>query len=219
MPIPHEDETREDGEYGIVHNPLPNSDRFLGYYSDYPDSRFPEYNPSDSPFQKPGSDGPPFAAPALHLEAEGDRICQVCAVIAAFTGGSVGKAICSWKPLGFPIGSAICHFLGLLLTPLLFLVLIPAIAVAWASARDGNIEDPHADSGGELLSGDFVVATGRWVYDAGHKGWNDFHPVKTSQRIDESCYDAATSPTCADAGAACRPSCRAISWRGTRNRT
>jgi hypothetical protein len=57
------------------------------------------------------------------------------------------------------------------------------------------------------------------IYDADHNGWNEFHPVKTIQRIDESCYDAATSATCADAGAACRPSCRPISWRATRNRT
>jgi hypothetical protein len=185
MPIPHEDETDEDGEYGIKHPPL--SDRFLGYYSDYPDSRFPEFDPSHSPFQVPGSDGPPFAVPALHLEAEGDRVSLICGVLAAFTGGSVGRAVCSIPIIGF----VVCHVLGLLLTPLLP-VLATAIAAAWASARDGNIDDPRTgDSGGELHFGDLVVATGRWVYDAGHKGWNEFHPVKTIQRISESSYDEA----------------------------
>ena len=126
----------------------------------------------------------------FHLEAEGDRVCKVCAVIAALTGGPVGKAICSVKILGIPIGSVVCHIVGLLLTPLLPLF-AAALAVAWASARDGNIDDPRVgDGGGELHFGDLVVATGRWVYDTGHKGWNEFHPLKTIQRIDEKSYDA-----------------------------
>jgi hypothetical protein len=59
-------------------------------------------------------------------------------------------------------------------------------------ARDGNIDDPRTgDSGGELHFGDLVATTGRWTYDAGHKGWNEFHPVKTIQRIDQSRYHAA----------------------------
>ena len=189
MPIPHEDEVKvDDNDYHFVLHPI--DDRFFGYYSIYPDSKYPAYDPSHSPFQVPGSDGPPFATPALHLEVEGDRVCQVCAVIAALTGGPVGKAICSAKFLGIPIGSVICHIVGLLLTPLLPL-LAAALAAAWASARDGNIGDPRVgDGGGELHFGDLVVATGRWVYDAGHKGWNEFHPLKIIQRIDEKSYDA-----------------------------
>jgi hypothetical protein len=192
MPIPHEDETDDDSnDYHFLLQHL--DDRFFGYYSVYPDSRFPEYDPSHSPFQVPGSDGPPFAAPALHLEAEGDRVCQVCAVISAFTGGPLGKAICSATIFGFPIGSIICHIVGLLLTPLLPL-LAAAIGVAWASARDGNIDDPRVgDGGGELHFGDLVVATGRWVYDAGHKGWNELHPLKTIQRIDVGSFDPANT--------------------------
>jgi hypothetical protein len=42
-------------------------------------------------------------------------------------------------------------------------LLAAAVAAAWASARDGNIDDPlTGDSGGELHFGDLVVATGRW---------------------------------------------------------
>jgi hypothetical protein len=190
MPIPHEDEVDDnDNDYHFNLHPI--DDRFFGYYSIYPDSNYLAYDPSHSPFQVPGSDGPPFATPALHLEAEGDRVCQVCAVIQSFTGGSVGKAICSAKVFGIPIGSVICHIVGILLTPLLPL-LSAAVAAAWASARDGNIDDPRVgDGGGELHFGDLVVATGRWVYDAGHKGWNEFHPLKIIQRIDEKTYDDA----------------------------
>jgi hypothetical protein len=189
MPVPHEDETDDhNNDYHVTLHPI--DDRFFGYYSVYPDSRYPEYDPSHSPFQVPGSNGPPFAAPALHLEAEGDRVCQVCKVIAAFTGGPVGRAICSVRIFGIPIGSVVCHIIGLLLTPFLPL-LAAAVAAAWASARDGNIDDPRiGDSGGELHFGDLIAATGRWVYDAGHKGWNEFHPVKTIQRVDESRYDS-----------------------------
>jgi len=110
-------------------------------------------------------------------------------VIRAFTGGPVGQAICSVRVFGIPIGSFVCHVVGFLLTPLLPL-LAAAVAAAWASARDGNIDDPRVgDGGGELHFGDLIVATGRRVYDAGHKGWNEFHPVKTIQRIDERSYD------------------------------
>jgi hypothetical protein len=188
MPIPHEDEVDDDeNDYHFKLKPI--DERFFGYYSIYPDSKYPAYDPSHSPFQVPGSNGPPFAAPALHLEAEGDRVCQVCNVIRAFTGGPVGQAICSVRVFGIPIGSFVCHVVGFLLTPLLPL-LAAAVAAAWASARDGNIDDPRVgDGGGELHFGDLIVATGRRVYDAGHKGWNEFHPVKTIQRIDERSYD------------------------------
>jgi len=177
MPIPHED---PDGTTSIDISP-----RFSGYYSEYPDANFPEFNPSDSPFQVPGSDGPSFRAPALHLEAEGDRVCNVCAVISAFTLGPVGKAICSFKVFGIPVGSFVCHVIGFIAAPLLIPALLAAIAAAWAAARDGNQDDPRTDTlGGELNYGDLIVATGRWAYDAGHTGWNEFHPVKTVQKID-----------------------------------
>jgi hypothetical protein len=182
MPIPHEDES-DDKRL---------TDRFSGYYSEYPDANYLAYDPSHSPFQVPGSDGPAFRAPALHLEAEGDRVCNVCAVISAFTLGPVGKAICSAKFLGIPVGSIACHIIGFLLLPFMPAVLaalLAAIGVAWAASRDGNQDDPRTDTlGGELNFGDLIVATGRWVYDAGHTGWNEFHPVKTVQKIDPKAY-------------------------------
>jgi hypothetical protein len=190
MPIPHEDEVDVTDDYNFVLHPV-DSQRFFGYYSIYPDNHYLAYDPSQSPFQVPGSDGSPFATPALHLEAEGDRVCKVCAVISALTGGSVGQAICSATVFGIPVGSFICHIVGIALTPFLPL-LAAAVGIAWASARDGNVDDPRVgDGGGELHFGDLVVAQGRWVYDAGHKGWNELHPLKTIQRIDESSYDDA----------------------------
>src|SRR5205085_617885 len=36
----------------------------------------------------------------------------------------------------------------------------------------------------ELHLGDPVVIRGRWVYDAGHSGYNEFHAVHTIQKIE-----------------------------------
>src|SRR5215472_13090152 len=63
MPIPHEDEIDDDNnDYHFNLHPI--DERFFGYYSIYPDSNYRAYDPSHSPFQVPGSDGPPFATPA-----------------------------------------------------------------------------------------------------------------------------------------------------------
>src|SRR5271166_2395017 len=86
MPVPHEDADATKPSPDDPDN-IAISKQYSGYYSKYPDANFPEFDPSDSPFQVPGSDGPAFRAPALHLEAEGDRVCNVCAVISAFTLG------------------------------------------------------------------------------------------------------------------------------------
>jgi hypothetical protein len=83
----------------------------------------------------------------------------------------------------------VCHIIGFLLLPFLPAALLAAVAIAWAASRDGNQDDPRTDTvGGELNFGDLVAATGRWVYDAGHTGWNEFHPVKTVQKIDPNAY-------------------------------
>ena len=34
---------------------------------------------------------------------------------------------------------------------------------------------------GSLDGGAVVVVTGDWVYDSGHAGWNEIHPVKSCQ--------------------------------------
>lgn len=31
---------------------------------------------------------------------------------------------------------------------------------------------------GTLKRGDCIVIIGDWIYDSGHEGWNEFHPVK-----------------------------------------
>ena len=69
-----------------------------------------------------------------------------------------------------------CFLLSILLAPALAAV----VATAWALGSNDNRD---FDGGGDLKANDLVLIRGRWVYDAGHKGWNELHPVKRIQKI------------------------------------
>jgi len=173
-------------------DPVDSSTRFHGYSTDYPDSHYISFDPSHSPFQVPGSDGPGFSVPTLHVECEGSRVHDVCTAIALFTLGPVGDAICHATFLGIPIGDVVCRVIALLAAPVLIPALLSAVTAAWVGATDGNQADARTDGrGGDLNFGDLVVVTGRWAFDAAHQGWNEFHPCKTIQKIDSESYDAA----------------------------
>ncbi len=167
-PMPHEAGSSDDDS---PPTPWP-SPSYMGYSTKYPDSNYPEYNPSDSPFQVPGSDGHPFWVPCLHVEFEGSRINDVCAAIAALQGPVSG--FCD-VPI---IGWIACAVIDIVLLPIMSI----AIAVAWANATDGDYADAQIGSG-QLELGDLVVATGRFVYDAAHQGWNELHAGYSIQRI------------------------------------
>lgn len=79
-----------------------------------------------------------------------------------------------------------------LLTP----ILVVALTIAWLAARDGDADDARSAEGlpGELKAGNIVVVTGRWVYDAGHEGWNELHPVTSIKKIGESFNDTRLPP-------------------------
>jgi hypothetical protein len=196
MPLPHESGMPGDDS---PPGPLP-SPRFQGYVTLYPDSNYPDYDPSQSPFQVPGSDGHPFYAPSFHLECEGSRVHDVCAAISAVQGPA--SAFCD-VPI---IGWITCFIVDLVTAP----ILAVAVAVAWANAVDGDAADPRVGGGGTLALGDLVVANGRWVYDAAHQGWNEFHPVKRLQLIPLDAGDWGTDfagwrQAWCDATAACPP--------------
>ena len=64
-------------------------------------------------------------------------------------------------------------------------VTLVGLVAAWFGASDGNPDDARTDpNGGELGISDIIAVTGRWSYDAAHTGWNEFHPVKTIQKVD-----------------------------------
>ena len=88
--------------------------------------------------------------------------------------------------MGIPIGKLICLILSYITFPLL----IPALIQAWFTAKDGDPNAARLDpESGSLTLGDLIVVNGRWVYDAGHQGSNELHPVKTIQKIDSKTYE------------------------------
>jgi len=123
----------------------------------------------------------PIYVPVLHLECEGSRIHDLLAVLQGI--GGLGTGICDFEVLGIPIGKVICTIIATILAP----ITVAALIVAWFNAQDGNADDPRTGGlPGQLEPGNMIVVTGRWVYDAGHQGWNELHPVKSIQKIAES---------------------------------
>jgi hypothetical protein len=126
--------------------------------------------------------------PVLHCECEGSRISDILGTLETDAFGISGSGFCDFTFVGIPVGSVVCFIAQAVSLPF---TLGPAIA-AWFLASDGNPDDARTDpNGGELKIGDILVVTGRWVYDAGHTGWNELHPVKTIQKIDP---DPAAAP-------------------------
>jgi hypothetical protein len=112
----------------------------------------------------------------LHCEVKGCRVHDVCIVL---------------KVMSFPIAAAlvVCSlpvlgWLACLLVLLALLALTALLAgIAWAATHNGDINDVLDPSSGEMNLGDIVVVKGDWVYDAGHDGWNEIHPVRHVQVI------------------------------------
>jgi hypothetical protein len=127
------------------------------------------------PVVAPPSGTPPILIPVLHTEIEGNRLYYVCSTLNAL--GNPIPGFCSWKPLGIPIGHWVCSIVLAALTP----IVLAALATAWAAGSDDNRDFEGA---GSLAKGDQVIIYGRWVYDAGHGGYNELHAVKGVQKLD-----------------------------------
>jgi hypothetical protein len=182
MPDPHEEgDPADDSPPGELPDP-----RYQGYVTTYPDSNYASFDPSDSPFQVPGSDGHPFYVPSLHVEVEGSRIHDVCGAISGLQGPL--SSFCEVPIFGW----IACFVYDVVISP----ILATAIAVAWANAEDGDYSDVLV-GGGQLKLGDLVAVNGRWVYDAAHQGWNELHAVSKIQLIthDQADYDFLDIPT------------------------
>ncbi len=119
--------------------------------------------------------------PVQHCECEGSRIHDLLAFLEGLGSLGTGGGLCNWAPLGIPIGHVICTIVQAALLP----VTLAGLVAAWFGASDGNPDDARTDpNGGELAISDIIAVTGRWSYDAAHTGWNEFHPVKTIQKVD-----------------------------------
>ena len=150
-----------------------------GPRSDMPahSSRSTRFSPSQIRYQKrlptlPSSDT--WHLPTLHTEIEGDRMAYVCATANALW-APFHNTVCQ-IPL---IGGLICFLITIALLPFLPIA-IAILTAAWAAGSNDNRD---FDGGGDLKADDLVVIHGRWIYDAGHQGWNELHPVKHIQKI------------------------------------
>ena len=111
-------------------------------------------------------------AQALHCEFEGSRIRDVYDVL------DWGHVHCDTSGFwGF-----LCGLLNLLISVLLAIPKLIAVAAAWASAKGGDLNDAYATPNDPINTGDSIVVRGRWVYDSAHSGYNEIHAVRTVQK-------------------------------------
>jgi hypothetical protein len=112
--------------------------------------------------------------PALHCEFEGSRIRDMLDALEAFSLGG------SWCKKNF-FYRFVCAILQTIFAPFALI----ALAVAWATAKDGKASDALS-GGGTISAREWVVLRGRWAYDSGHTGWNEVHATRTVQKIDKA---------------------------------
>jgi hypothetical protein len=98
---------------------------------------------------------------------------------------------------GAPIVAVICSipifgWIACLIAAAIWLAITAAaVAIAWAATHNGDINDVYDPAAGELTAadpktgegGDVILVTGDWVYDAGHSGWNEIHPIRHVQKL------------------------------------
>jgi hypothetical protein len=174
---PQGDLIKEQAGMGQPYEPAGPGSHFNGYTRAF--TSFPYDDPSTHPILVD-----PFEVPVLHVECEGSRIHDVCdALMKGVAPSPFLEKVCSLKIFGIPIGRFICTVESLAKAPLI----LTAVAKAWLAAKGGDIGDV-LEGGGTIEVGDYVVVTGRWVWDGGHSGWNELHPLKRIQKVDPETY-------------------------------
>jgi hypothetical protein len=139
--------------------------------------------------------------PVMHCECEGSRIFFVCKALSPFLdivqgkvpgGGPSPGEVCHSIADSLPwpldkVGNAICSLVQDLITMPILLAMGPAmtaaLATAWETAQafdDLFVTGPVAR---QIHVGDLVIVKGRWVWDGGHSGATELHPVKSIQKL------------------------------------
>lgn len=121
----------------------------------------------------------------LHCEIKGCRVHDVCIVLKVMSFPTAAAAvICSIPVIGW-----VACVIALAIVALITLI---AGGIAWAATHSGELNDVLDPNSGTLtpadpdtgLGGDIILVKGDWVYDAGHSGWNEIHPVRYVQKLD-----------------------------------
>lgn len=133
----------------------------------------------------------------IHCEFEGNRVCTFCDAAEAAIALLGTAAALSWL-CAVPIIGWIACAIG---WPIVLIVAGALLLDGWFGAHDGDPTDAAVNPGdGDINAmddsgngGDYVIIRGDWVYDAGHGGWNEFHPVKSVQKLHGAPYWAEGS--------------------------
>ena len=121
----------------------------------------------------------------LHCEVKGCRVHDVCVVLKLLAFPTAAAAvICSIPVIGW-----VACLIALAAVALLTLIVG---GIVWAATHNGDLNDvldpnsgfPEAADPDTGLGGDVVLVRGDWVYDAGHAGWNEIHPVRYVQKLE-----------------------------------
>jgi len=165
------------------------------YLFGVPDGPKP-YEPNDDPSERKLEEVKQDASgikridiPVLHCEFEGSRIFAVCTAVAPFldlaTGGPGGGGGGCRKALGWIpfVGDLVCTIVETLVTIALAPLMAAAAAAAWASSAAVDELAITGPISRRVSLGEPVIVTGKWTWDGGHSGWNEFHPTLTLQRI------------------------------------
>ena len=127
---------------------------------------------------------------ALHCEIEGTRMMTICTAtkVATFLGSVVGFLLGA-AVLAACAASGVFFLLCLLLAIVVALLVTGVIGLAgygigYAAGSEGSPEDVATDpDSGTVEVGDCIAMIGDWIYDSGHDGWHELHPVKGLLRL------------------------------------
>lgn len=126
----------------------------------------------------------PTETDVFHVEVKGCRVHDVCAVLKVLSFGAPAVGVICSIPL---IGWVVCAIAA----AIWLAVTAAAVAIAWAATHVGDINDVYDPAAGTVLpadgdsgeGGDVILVRGDWVYDAGHSGWNEIHPIRHVQKL------------------------------------
>lgn len=141
-----------------------------------PQDKFMRPHFLDLPFHQEKQEGASNTV-CLQCEIEGSRMKTICA--GTIAGSTIGTA----AALTFLGGCVLTGILSWLcaLVALIVWAIITGIGylIGKAAGEDGSFKDVAAQPGsGRLTLGECIVVKGDWIYDSGHEGWHEIHPVK-----------------------------------------
>jgi hypothetical protein len=115
--------------------------------------------------------------PIFHAEFEGGGVKVLHdAAVAALAVSAVGAALCMVPVIGW----IACVIAGLIAAAII------GIAALVALGERGSPTDVNSELDELHSYTDVLVVKGTWIYDSAHSGWNEIHPIKQCQRIDNS---------------------------------